>query len=276
MRIVSEDAAKESTGEIQVYVPADVASYLLNEKRNDILSIEQLNKIRILVIADPYKSRPYYKVVRVKSSDIKNIDSYNLTPPSPEPDINWRDNKNIKNTKPLVGSINPPKMPKKKQEGIISWIKSITGIETKEEVKKKPKTKRRPRVNNKKTNNNAKKGFKKTVSKNPKAQNKSNKPNKNTLVKNNNTKPKPKTKTKPKPKTEFNKKVTNDEKNTNMAVVESKSSKGAIKNTKPKSNNSDSINTKKKSPGIIEIDKTKKEKKKPPTRALNDPRNKTE
>ena len=277
LRIVSEDAAKESTGEIQVYVPADVASYLLNEKRNDILSIEQLNKIRILVIADPYKSRPYYKVVRVKSSDIKNTDSYNLTPPSPEPDINWRDNKNIKNTKPLVGSINPPKMPKKKQEGIISWIKSITGIETQEEeVKKKPKTKRRPRVNNKKTNNNAKKGFKKTVSKNPKAQNKSNKPNKNTLVKNNNTKPKPKPKSKPKPKTEFNKKVTNDEKNTNKAVVESKSSKGAIKNTKSKSNNSDSINTKKKSPGIIEIDKTKKEKKKPPTRALNDPRNKNE
>ena len=164
LRIVSEDAAKESTGEIQVYVPADVASYLLNEKRNDILSIEQLNKIRILVIADPYKSRPYYKVVRVKSSDIKNTDSYNLTPPSPEPDINWRDNKNIKNTKPLVGSINPPKMPKKKQEGIISWIKSITGIETQEEeVKKKPKTKRRPRVNNKKTNNNAKKGFKKQL-----------------------------------------------------------------------------------------------------------------
>ena len=277
LRIVSEDAAKESTGEIQVYVPADVASYLLNEKRNDILSIEQLNKIRILVIADPYKSRPYYKVVRVKSSDIKNTDSYNLTPPSPEPDINWRDNKNIKNTKPLVGSINPPKMPKKKQEGIISWIKSITGIETQEEeVKKKPKTKRRPRVNNKKTNNNAKKGFKKTVSKNPKAQNKSNKPNKNTLVKNNNTKPKPKPKSKPKAKTEFNKKLTNNEKNTNKAVVESKSSKGAIKNTKPKSNNSDSINTKKKSPGIIEIDKTKKEKKKPPTRALNDPRNKNE
>ena len=43
-----------------------------------------------------------------------------------------------------------------------------------------------------------------------------------------------------------------------------------------KSNNLDSINTKKKSPGIIEIDKTKKEKKKPPTRALNDPRNKNE
>ena len=208
---MSEDG--KSTGEIQVYVPADVASYLLNEKRNDILSILQLNKIRILVIADPYKSRPYYKVVRVKSSDIKNTDSYNLTPPSPEPDINWRDNKNIKNTKPLVGSINPPKMPKKKQEGIIIRIKLITGIETQEEeVKKKPKKRKENQELIIKQTIMLKKVLKKQLVKIQKAQNKSNKPNKNTLVKNNNTKPKPKPKSKPKPKTEFNKKVTNDEK----------------------------------------------------------------
>ena len=39
LRIVGEDAAKDNTGEIQVYVPADVASYLLNEKRYDIINI---------------------------------------------------------------------------------------------------------------------------------------------------------------------------------------------------------------------------------------------
>ena len=86
LRIIGEDSAKDNTGEIQVYVPADVASYLLNEKRNDIINIEKTNNIRVLVIADPYKSRPYYKVVRVKASDIKPVDSYNLTPNSPEPD----------------------------------------------------------------------------------------------------------------------------------------------------------------------------------------------
>ena len=40
LRIIGEDVAKDNTAEIQVYVPADVASYLLNEKRRDILSIE--------------------------------------------------------------------------------------------------------------------------------------------------------------------------------------------------------------------------------------------
>ena len=94
LRIVGEDAAKDNTGEIQVYVPADVASYLLNEKRYDIINIEKTNNIKVLIIADPYKTRPYYKVVRVKKSDVKDISSYSLTPSSPEPDTNWRDNKN--------------------------------------------------------------------------------------------------------------------------------------------------------------------------------------
>ncbi len=130
LRIVGEDAAKENTGEIHVYVPADVASYLLNEKRYDIINIEQSNKIKILVIADPYKSRPYYKVVRIKASDVKKNDSYSLSPDSPEPKINWRDSDNRSKTmKPLVDGVKPPKMPKKRKDGIVKWLKTITGIE---------------------------------------------------------------------------------------------------------------------------------------------------
>ena len=140
LRIVGEDAAKENTGEIHVYVPSDVASYLLNEKRYDIISIEKTNKVKVLVIADPYKSRPYYKVVRIKSSDVKNTDSYKLTPDSPEPDINWRDSSNQSKTmKPLVDGVKPPKMPKTRKSGLMKWLKSITGIEV-EETKKEEKT----------------------------------------------------------------------------------------------------------------------------------------
>ena len=124
LRIVGEDAAKENTGEIHVYVPADVASYLLNEKRYDIINIEQSNKIKILVIADPYKSRPYYKVVRIKASDVKKNDSYSLTPDSPEPNIDWRDSNNQSKTmKPLVDGVKPPKMPKKRKDGIVKMVK---------------------------------------------------------------------------------------------------------------------------------------------------------
>ena len=149
LRIVGEDAAKENTGEIHVYVPADVASYLLNEKRYDIISIEKTNKVKVLVIADPYKSRPYYKVVRIKSSDVKNTDSYKLTPDSPEPDIDWRDSNNQSKTmKPLVDGVKPPKMPKSRKSGLMKWLKSITGIEV-EETKKKKRPQRKYRRKNK-------------------------------------------------------------------------------------------------------------------------------
>jgi ribonuclease E len=43
LRIIGEDSAKDNTAEIQVFVPSDVASYLLNEKRNDIMHIEKSN-----------------------------------------------------------------------------------------------------------------------------------------------------------------------------------------------------------------------------------------
>ena len=149
LRIIGEDSAKDNTGEIHVYVPSDVASYLLNEKRYDIISIEKTNKVKVLVIADPYKSRPYYKVVRIKNSDVKNTDSYKLTPDSPEPDINWRDSNNQSKTmRPLVEGVKPPKMPKSRKSGLMKWLKSITGIEVEETKKKKRPQRKYRRKNN--------------------------------------------------------------------------------------------------------------------------------
>ena len=251
LRIVGEDAAKDNTGEIQVYVPADVASYLLNEKRYDIINIEKTNNIKVLIIADPYKTRPYYKVVRVKKSDVKDISSYALTPSSPEPDTNWRDNKNSsKNVKPLVDGVKPPKMPKRRKAGIVKWLKTITGIEVDEKTSKKKSIKRRPRrkpQNKQKNNSKARKNYQKNN------ENVKTKPNKKPVSKNQLNQKKSKQKN-------FNK---NDNKNVSKD----------IKNTKPVKKNNEQLNVddKKKSP-IKEIVKEKKVKKEIPTRAKNDPR----
>jgi len=251
LRIVGEDAAKDNTGEIQVYVPADVASYLLNEKRYDIINIEKTNNIKVLIIADPYKTRPYYKVVRVKKSDVKDISSYALTPSSPEPDTNWRDNKNSsKNVKPLVDGVKPPKMPKRRKAGIVKWLKTITGIEVDEKTSKKKSIKRRPRrkpQNKQKNNSKARKNYQKNN------ENVKTKPNKKPVSKKRINQKKSKQK-------DFNK---NDNKNVSKN----------IKNTKPVKKNNEQLNVddKKKSP-IKEIVKEKKVKKEIPTRAKNDPR----
>ena len=239
LRIVGEDAAKENTGEIHVYVPSDVASYLLNEKRYDIISIEKTNKVKVLVIADPYKSRPYYKVVRIKSSDVKNTDSYKLTPDSPEPDINWRDSNNQSKTmKPLVDGVKPPKMPKSRKSGLMKWLKSITGIEV-EETKKKKRPQRKYRRKNNAQRGKSNKNFKK------KPNNKENKNNKASST---------------------NKTKNTNKKNNDKRSFKTKESKIQV----PKKE----LQNKTKEPAIKEIVKEKKPKKDIPLRAKNDPRQK--
>ena len=288
LRIIGEDSAKDNTGEIQVYVPADVASYLLNEKRQDIINIEKTNNIRVMVIADPYKSRPYYKVVRIKASDIKNIDSYKLTPNSPEPSTDWRDDKNqSKAMKPLVDGIKPPKMPKKKKEGLVGWIKSIAGIDKEEKPKKKTtrsnnqNRNKKPRQNSKPRTNN-KGAAQKNTQRNPNQRSNPNqKPNPNQKnTRNQNTKNSNESSVK-----KANVKIDKPVEPKKVAENNATQSKPSEKTTNKKPvNNKPKVDKKivqepkkpvKKEPAIREIVKEPKAKVKIPTRASNDPRYKS-
>ena len=288
LRIIGEDSAKDNTGEIQVYVPADVASYLLNEKRQDIINIEKTNNIRVMVIADPYKSRPYYKVVRIKASDIKNIDSYKLTPNSPEPSTDWRDDKNqSKAMKPLVDGIKPPKMPKKKKEGLVGWIKSIAGIDKEEKPKKKTtrsnnqNRNKKPRQNSKPRTNN-KGAAQKNTQRNPNQRSNPNqKPNPNQKnTRNQNTKNSNESSVK-KANVKIDKPVEPKKVAENNATQSKPSEKTTNKkpvNTKPKVDKKivqEPKKSVKKEPAIREIVKEPKAKVKIPTRASNDPRYKS-
>jgi ribonuclease E len=271
LRIVGEDAAKDNTGEIHVFVPADVASYLLNEKRYDIISIEKTNNIKILVVADPYKSRPYYKVIRIKSSDIQVTDSYNLTPDSPEPDVNWRDvNNKTNNKKPLVNGVKPPKMPKKKKDGIVKWLKSITGIDSEETIKTPKKPQRRY-----KKNKNYNKGKNKPAGTSNKKF-----PNKKNVNQQNNVKNQNSNKSKPHNKNDANKK---DLKKVSTKKDIPKKKDNSLTKTTPvkkdislkKESTQNKEAPKKKEPAIKEIVREKKIKKDIPLRAKNDPRQKS-
>ena len=281
LRIIGEDSAKDNTGEIQVYVPSDVASYLLNEKRQDIINIEKTNNIRVMVIADPYKSRPYYKVVRIKASEIKNIDSYKLTPNSPEPNTDWRDDKNqSKAMKPLVDGIKPPKMPKKKKEGLVGWIKNIAGIDKEEKPKKKPtrsnnqNKNKKPRQNLKPRANN-KKVAQKNTQRNPNQKPNPNQKNtRNQNIKNSNVNESSVKKVNDKSNKPIETKKVVEKNKSQNKLTENTSNKKPI-NTTPKVDKKISQEPKKqikKEPAIREIVKEPKEKAKIPTRASNDPR----
>jgi len=244
LRIIGEDVAKDNTAEIQVYVPADVASYLLNEKRRDILSIEDSTGVKILIIADPYKSRPYYKVVRIKDSEVKKKSSYDLTPDSPKPDTDWRDEKSGSKLNPLVDATDHKKN-HKSGGGILSWIKSLTASpQPKKTTKKKSPQKRRPRKGNyKKKNANSSKS----------------RPNRKPSS-SKNTRRSSSTKSTGRPSKSADRKPKTDSRTKDM--------RKKAPSIKPREEKDAS----KKITGRQDIVKEAKKKPEPPTRALNDPR----
>ena len=244
LRIIGEDVAKDNTAEIQVYVPADVASYLLNEKRRDILSIEDSTGVKILIIADPYKSRPYYKVIRIKDSEVKKKSSYDLTPDSPKPDTDWRDEKSGSKLNPLVDATDHKKN-HKSGGGILSWIKSLTASpQPKKTTKKKSPQKRRPRKGNyKKKNANSSKS----------------RPNRKPSSSKNTRRPSS-SKSTGRPSKSVDRKPKNDSR--------TKDTRKKAPSRKPRVEK----DTSKKISGRQDIVKETKKKPEPPTRALNDPR----
>jgi ribonuclease E len=72
IRIVEEDAIKPHTAQIQVQVPIDVATFIINEKRELIASIEKHHKVSILIIPHPEMETPRYKIKRLTDDEISN------------------------------------------------------------------------------------------------------------------------------------------------------------------------------------------------------------
>ena len=66
MRLVEEEALKEHTSYVQAQVPVEVATYLLNEKREAISEIESRQKVTILIIPNVNLETPHFSVVRMR------------------------------------------------------------------------------------------------------------------------------------------------------------------------------------------------------------------
>ncbi|MDP4030549.1 MAG: Rne/Rng family ribonuclease, partial [Gallionella sp.] len=70
LRIIQEEAMKESSAAIHVQVPVDVATFLLNEKRSDIHRIESRLKVAIMLIPNPHLETPNYSISRLRQDDL--------------------------------------------------------------------------------------------------------------------------------------------------------------------------------------------------------------
>jgi ribonuclease E len=78
LRIMEEESIKDNTGQIEAQLPVNVATYLLNEKRRSVASIEKRHGVQLIIIPNPKLETPHYNLVRRRPDDALQEMSYNL------------------------------------------------------------------------------------------------------------------------------------------------------------------------------------------------------
>ena len=87
LRVIEEEAMKEKTSRIVAQVPVDVATFLLNEKREMLFDIEKRQSINILLVPNTSLETPHYDVERIRegeSTDEAKQFSYELATHKPD------------------------------------------------------------------------------------------------------------------------------------------------------------------------------------------------
>ncbi|MFU2059847.1 ribonuclease E [Avibacterium volantium] len=89
LRLLEEEAIKENTKQVHTIVPVQIASYLLNEKRKAISSIERRHNVDIVVAPNEAMETPHFSVFRVREGEDVHELSYNLAKLHQDQDDNF-------------------------------------------------------------------------------------------------------------------------------------------------------------------------------------------
>gem|GEM_PF-1118154 len=73
INLIQEQAAKAEQVQLQVMLPVDIATYVMNEKRDQIQQIEQQTQADIMIIPNPALQSPQYQIKKFKDKDRTSI-----------------------------------------------------------------------------------------------------------------------------------------------------------------------------------------------------------
>ena len=111
LRLIGEEARKERTGRVIAQVPVDVATYLMNEKRDWLNQIESRDKVSLVIVPNPHMQTPAYTLRRIRD-DEKELPENSTASATSSPSSPRIDDSNIGNRDkkpqgdaPLVPSI---------------------------------------------------------------------------------------------------------------------------------------------------------------------------
>jgi ribonuclease E len=139
LRLVGEEARKERTSKVIAQLPVEVSTYLLNEKRDWVQSLEDRNDTQVVLVANPLLETPHYEVRRVRDDQTDLPEntgvSYSLADSAPEPESPQAILERKAIEAPVVGTLKPstpaPKRqepapePKAKKKGLFASIVSL-------------------------------------------------------------------------------------------------------------------------------------------------------
>ena len=172
LRLIEEEALKENSKQVQCIVPVQIASYLLNEKRKAIRSIEKRHNVDVVVAPNEAMETPHFSVFRVRDGEDINVLSYNLAKLhethedlfTTEESLVSRNTDTITETEPEVAALSmtipeaapvvEPKVENKPSliSRIIAAIKGLFSSEPKETPKANTRNNRNNRRNNERRN----------------------------------------------------------------------------------------------------------------------------
>ncbi|WP_292751567.1 Rne/Rng family ribonuclease, partial [Methylophaga sp. UBA4204] len=78
LRLVEEEATKDSVSQLVIQLPVSVATFMLNEKRAQIDTIEKRHGVRLVLIPNPHLETPHYDIERIKDGNEKQTSSHQL------------------------------------------------------------------------------------------------------------------------------------------------------------------------------------------------------
>jgi ribonuclease E len=150
LRIIGEEARKERTSKVIAQLPVEVATYLLNEKRDWVQSLESRNEMQVVLVANPGLETPHYDVRRVRDDQTDlpenagasyELSTTDIIPESPQAILER------KAIEPVAIAVmkptKPAPTPKKESKGFWASLAALFTSDDEEKTSKKPAGKRR-------------------------------------------------------------------------------------------------------------------------------------
>ena len=157
LRLVGEEARKDRTAKVIALVPIEVGNYILNEKRDWVQTIQDSNKVNVIIVGDGELETPNYSIRRVRDDETETAEnagrSYSLMQTREDPAARYEHAKPLPTPEtPAVAKVLPetpaPSMPEKEKPApkpepkrasllarIAATLFGTAGVEAEEEQK---------------------------------------------------------------------------------------------------------------------------------------------